>query len=185
MNDYRIHQHYAKALFMLSQDLEQTDTVMQDMGIVATVCTENHELNRVMGNPTIREDKKRAIVSDIFTGHVSDTSLAFLLFVVRRKRAVNLLGIARAYQQLYRDANGIVVARVRTAADMNESLVERLRREVASFTHKQVQMDCVTTDQMLGGFQLMFDTYLVDARLQTRIDRMRRAFQRNDYESKL
>jgi len=185
MNDYRIHQHYAKALFMLSQDLGQTDTVMQDMETVSTVCVQNHLLNRVMGNPTIREDKKRAIVSDIFSGHVSETSLAFLLFVVRRKRAVNLLGIARAYQQLYRDANGIVVARVNTAADMSEALTERLRHEVETFTHKRVQMECVTSEQMLGGFQLMFDTYLVDARLQTRIDRMRRAFKRNDYESKL
>lgn len=185
MNDYRIHQHYAKALFMLSQDLGQTDTVMQDMGTVAAVCAENHMLNTVMGNPTIREDKKRAIVSDIFADHVSATSLAFLLFVVRRKRAINLLGIARAYQQRYRDVNGIVMARVRTAADLNETLSERLRREVESFTHKQVQMECETSDQMLGGFQLMFDTYLVDARLQTRIDRMRREFQRNDYESKL
>jgi len=56
---------------------------------------------------------------------------------------------------------------------------------VETFTHKRVQMECVTSEQMLGGFQLMFDTYLVDARLQTRIDRMRRAFKRNDYESKL
>ena len=185
MNSYRVNTNYAKALFLLSQDLGQTDTVMQDMETVATVCAENHMLNTVMGNPTIREDKKRAIVSDIFTGHVSETSLAFLLFVVKRRRGVNLRGIANAYRQLYRDANGIVVARVRTAADMNPQLAEQLRNKVAAFTHKQVQMECVTTDQMLGGFQLMFDTYLVDARLQTRIDRMRREFQRNDYESKI
>lgn len=185
MNDYRIHQHYAKALFLLAHDLGQTDTVMQDMGTVAQVCAENRLLNTVMGNPTIREDKKQAIVKEIFASHVSDTSLAFLIFVARRKRAVNLHGIAKAYQELYRDANGIVVARVRTAADMSEKLTDRLRREVEQFTHKQVQMECVTTDQMLGGFQLTFDTYLVDARLQTRIDRMRREFSRNDYESKL
>lgn len=185
MNDYRIHQHYAKALFLLSQDLGQTDTVMQDMRTVEQVCVENHLLNTVMGNPTIREDKKRAIVADIFTGHVSETSMAFLLFVVKRRRGVNLRGIAKAYQQIYRDVNGIVVAKVRTAADMSPQLTEQLRKKVADFTHKQVQMECVTTDKMLGGFQLMFDTYLVDARLQTRINRMRREFQRNDYESKL
>lgn len=185
MNDYRIHQHYAKALFLLAHDLEQTDTVMQDMTTVEQVCRENHLLNKVMGNPTIREDRKRAIVEEIFTSHVSDISLVFLRFVVRRKRAVNLRGIAQAYQALYREANGIVVARVHTASDMSERLTERLRHEVEQFTHKTVEMECVTTDRMLGGFQLMFDTYLVDSRLQTRIDRMRREFSRNDYESKL
>lgn len=185
MNDYRIHQHYAKALFLLAQDLGQTDTVMQDMTTVEQVCAENRMLNTVMGNPTLREDRKRAIVEEIFTAHISDTSLAFLRFVVRRKRAVNLQGIAKSYQKIYREANGIVVARVRTAADMNEKLTDRLRQEVEQFTHKTVQMECETTDKMLGGFQLMFDTYLVDARLQTRIDRMRREFSRNDYESKL
>ena len=185
MNDFRIHQHYAKALFLLARDLNVTDSVMQDMTTVGRVCAENHILNKVMGNPTIREDKKRAIVSDIFAEHVSETSLAFLLFVVRRKRAVNLRGIAEAYQSVYREANGIVVARVRTAADLNDGLAARLQGEVERFTGKRVSLECETTDRMLGGFQLMFDTYLVDARLQTRIDRMHRAFSRNDYESKL
>lgn len=185
MNDYRIHQHYAKALFLLSQDLGQTDIVMQDMTTVEAVFAEHHVLNTVIGNPTIRDNKKCNIISDLFSDHVSKTSLAFLLFVVKQRRGINLRGIAKAFQQLYRDANGIVVAKVRTAADMTPQLTEQLRDKVADFTHKQVEMECETTNKIMGGFQLMFDTYLVDARLQTRIDRMRREFSRNDYESKL
>lgn len=185
MNDYRIHQHYAKALYLLAADMQQVDQVMEDMTCVAQVCRENPLLVRVMANPTIRVDKKQGVIGQVFDSHLTATSMAFLHFVVHRKRAVRLRGIAETYMQLYRDAKGIVLAHVRTATDMDANLVDRLRSEVEQFTGRSVQMDCVTTDKMMGGFQLLFDTYLYDARLQTRIDRMRRAFNRNDYESKL
>lgn len=185
MNDYRIRQHYAKALFLLASDLGQTDRVMEDMICVEKVCHENHMLVKVMGNPTIRMDRKVAVIDEIFAPHLSPTTMAFLHFVVRRKRAVNLRGIAMAYMQRYNDENGIVVTRVCTAAEMNGQLTDRIRRGVERFTGRTAQMEYTTDDKMLGGFQLMFDTYLVDARLQTRIDKLRRVFSRNDYESKL
>ena len=38
---------------------------------------------------------------------------------------------------------------------------------------------------MLGGFKLEFDHNMYDARLRTKIRKLRKAFSENEYESKL
>ena len=58
MNDYRINQNYAKALYLLASDLGQTKVVFDDMKLVGEVFKENHVLNTVFNNPVIKEEKK-------------------------------------------------------------------------------------------------------------------------------
>lgn len=185
MNDYRINLNYGKALLMLATDLGESAQVMDDMRLVNTVFKENRQLDVVFKNPVISEAKKQAIVSDLFESRVSKTTLAFLLFVTRKRRAVNLRGISQMYKDLYREANNIVVADVMTAVEVNEEHLESIRQKVAAYTGKDVEIYSHTTNKMLGSFHLMFDTYLYDARIRTKIAKMRVAFSKNDYEGKL
>ncbi|MBP9991524.1 MAG: ATP synthase F1 subunit delta [Bacteroidales bacterium] len=185
MNDYRINQNYAKALYLLASDLGQTKVVFDDMKLVGEVFKENHILNTVFNNPVIKEEKKINIAKELFSERISATSLAFVLYVVKKRRAVNLGGISRHYLDYYREKNNIVLANLMTAVEVNPEHVERIRDEVAKFTHKDVEMNAFTTNKMLGSFYLSFDTYLYDARLLTKIAKMRKEFRKNDYESRL
>ena len=101
MNDYRINLNYAKALLMLATDLGDSDQVMEDMKVVNKVFSENHQLNTVFKNPNIRESKKQAIVGELFEDKVGKTTMAFLHFVNKKHRAVNLKGISKMYMDLY------------------------------------------------------------------------------------
>lgn len=185
MNDYRINLNYAKALLMLATDLGDSDKVMEDMRLVNKVFRENHELYVVFNNPVIAMEKKHAIVRELFGERVTKTSLAFLLFVTKKRRAVNLKGISQMYKDLYREANNIVVADVMTAVEVNQEHLESIREKVAAYTNKNVEIYSHTTNKMLGSFHLMFDTYLYDARIRTKIAKMRVAFSKNIYEGKL
>lgn len=185
MNDYRINQSYAKALLLLAQELGCTAEVRQDMELVQSVCAENRELNVVFSNPAIPHDKKSAILHDIFESRVQRASMAFLDFVVRKRRVVNLKGIATAFVDQYCDANNIVQAHMVTRLDVTDEAVDRMARLVAEYTHKQVELHHTTDHHMLGSFKLTFDNKMYDARLRTKIARLRAEFSRNDYESKL
>lgn len=184
MNDYRINLNYAKALLMLATDLRQDGEVMSDMKLVSEVCRENHVLNTVFTNPSIRQDKKEGIVRDLFQERVCKTSMAFLIFVVHKHRGVNIKGIANMYMELYREAHNQVVADVMTAVEVNPEHLERIRKIVADFTGKEVEVYSHTTNKMLGSFYLTFGTYLYDARIRTKIAKMRVAFNKNDYEGR-
>ena len=185
MNNYRINKNYAKALFMLASERGQTDRVADDMRLVDSVCSENRELNVVFANPTIRFDKKATIVEHLFAGSVSDETMAFLRFVVRKNRTVNLRGISEAYMTLYRDTKGIVLSDLVTYQPIDDSARRMVTQLVEEYTDKTVELRDHTDSQMFGGFKLEFDNKMYDARIRTKIRKLRLEFAKNDYESKL
>jgi F-type H+-transporting ATPase subunit delta len=185
MEDYRVNINYAKALFLIATDKQQQDEVLADMRLVHQVCAENRELNVVFNNPVIKESKKVAVLNDLFEDKVSQVSQLFLSFVVKKRRTVNLRGISSAYMDLYRDAHNIVRSELVTAIEVEPEAKELVKKVIGDYTRKQVELEARTDDKMLGGFCMSFDNNMYDARLRTKVSKLRKEFRKNIYESKL
>lgn len=185
MQDYRININYAKALFLLAGETQQEESVAADMRLVHEVCAENRELNVVFNNPVIKEDKKTAIVTDLFGERVSRLSMLFLTFVVRKNRTVNLRGISAAYLDLFRQSRNIVLSQLTTAAAADEEVADLVRKVIGDYTRKEVELEQKTNPDIMGGFSLEFDNNMYDATLRSRLQKLRMAFEGNIYESKL
>lgn len=185
MNTYRINTNYAKALLMLATDRQDVDRVADDMRMVSKVTAENHELAVIFANPVLPTDKKAAIVRELFSDRVSDTTMAFLVFLVRKNRTVNMHGVSEAYLDLWRNTKGIVLSDLVTHQPVDESARALVKKMVQEYTGRSVELREGTDAQMLGGFKLEFDHKMYDARLRTKIRKLRQEFAKNDYESKL
>ncbi len=185
MNDYRINMSYAKALLMTAEEKSVAEGVADDMRLVSTVCKENHILSAVFANPVIRPDRKAGIVRELFAGRCGEVTMAFLLFVVKKNRSVNLRGISEAYLGLFRESRGIVLTDLVTYQPVDESANAALTAIVEKYTGKKVELNAHTDQNMLGGFKLEFDHNMYDARLRTKILKLRKEFSKNVYESKL
>lgn len=185
MNNYRINSSYAKALFMLAADRGTTVRVADDMKQVSEVLAESRELAAIMANPTVRGDKKAGIVKAVFGDAVCEDTMAFLDFVVRKNRSVNLRGIGSAYIDLYRESAGIVPCDLVTHQPIDDHARQMVTQMVEGYTGKKVELHDRTDGNMLGSFKLEFDNKMYDARIRTKIQKLRMAFAKNDYESKL
>lgn len=185
MNNYRVNTNYAKALFMLATERGQVDRVADDMRLVAQVTAENRELGVIFANPVIPFYKKVAVVEELFASHVCAETLAFLRFVVRKNRSVSLQGISNAYVDLWRDARNIVLSDLVTYQPIDDSARRIVTQIVADYTGKQVELNEHSDSNMLGGFKLEFDHKMYDARIRTKIRKLRLEFAKNEYESKL
>ena len=170
---------------MLAEELQEQKAVAIDMRLVNAVCTENHELNTVFRNPEVKMSKKVSIVDALFGEHVGKTSLAFLEFVVKKHRSVNLRGISAAYLVLFRESQGIVLSKFTTAEPVDQEVLDMVSQAIAAHTHKEVEMVAKTDPKIIGGFAMEFDNTIYDARLSTRLTKLRQQFEKNIYESKL
>lgn len=185
MSDYKINTNYAKALFLLASDMKQLDAVMSDMRLVEEVCRENRELGVVFNNPVIPEAKKVAILDELFASHLSELSVAFLRFVVKKRRSINLRGISEAFMEMHRKANNVMLTDLVTAVEVDEESKAEVVKLVSEYTGKSVELQSRTDDKMLGGFCMRFDNNMYDARIRTKIMKLRQEFDKNIYESKL
>lgn len=185
MEDYRINTNYAKALFLVAADTGQLDDVCQDMRLVNKTCADNHMLNVVFANPIIREDKKIAILKDLFESKVSKVSMLFISFVVKKRRTINLKGISNAFIELYRKEKNIVLSHLVTATPVDDSALQMVKKTVGDYTGKEVEMDAQVQPDIIGGFSVSFENNMYDARISTAVAQLRKEFSRNVYESKL
>lgn len=185
MESYRINANYAKALFMLAGETGHYDEVAEDMRLVSRVCGENRVLNTVFNNPTILEVKKRAIVADLFGEKVCRESLAFLNFVVKKNRSVNLRGIADAYLEMYRESKNVILSKLTTAFEVDESVKQEVSKLVSTHTGKTVELETKVDQSIIGGLMVEFNNTMYDSRISAKIAKLRREFNKNYYESKL
>ncbi|MBR3828362.1 MAG: ATP synthase F1 subunit delta [Bacteroidales bacterium] len=185
MENYRVNTNYAKALFLVAGDTDQLDAVNDDMRLVADTCAENHILSTVFANPVIPEHRKMAVLQDLFAARVSKVSMLFMDFVVRKRRSVNLRGIANAFVQLYRDHKGIVLSHLVTATPASEEVKKAVCQKVGAVTNKTVELETEVDPSILGGMSIAFDGNMYDARISTAVAELRREFSKNVYESKL
>ena len=185
MEDYRININYAKALFLVANDAGVLDEVNGDMRKVYRVCAENHVLNTVFANPFMREGKKVAILDDLFGAEVSKVSRLFLTFVVKKRRAVNLKGIANSFIELYRKHKGIVLSHLVTATELDGEALDAVRSRLGNYTQKEIELETTVDPEILGGFSVEFDGNMYDATLSRQVAQLRKEFSKNVYESKL
>ena len=185
MNDYRINTNYARALLSLAEERGAADRVADDMRTVEAVCAESRELVVVFANPTVPHTKKAAVVRALFSDRVSDETIAFLLFVVKKNRSVNLRGISASYLEQWRQLRGIILTDLVTHQPIDDSARATVTQMVADHTGMTVELNDRTDPHMLGGFKLEFDHNMYDARIRTKIRKLRLEFAKNDYESKL
>ncbi len=185
MESYRINTNYSKALFVLAGETGHRDEVAEDMRLVSRVCNENRVLNAVFNNPTILEAKKSAIITELFADKVCKESLTFLKFVVRKNRTVNLRGIAEAYLDLYRESKNIILSKLTTAFEVDESVKQDVSQLVGKHTGKSVELLTKVDKSIIGGLMVEFNNTMFDGRVSSRIAKLRREFNKNYYESKL
>lgn len=185
MEDYRININYAKALFLVAMDTQQLDAVNDDMRLVNSVCAENHMLNTVFANPVIREDKKVAVLKELFESRVSKVSMLFMAFVVKKRRAVNLKGISNAFIELYRKERNIILSHLVTATEIDGEAQQAVRNAVGEYTKMDVELKTKVDPSILGGFSVTFDNNMYDARISSQVAKLRKEFSKNIYESKL
>ena len=111
--------------------------------------------------------------------------MLFLAFVVRKRRSVNLKGIANAFVELYRDDRGIVLSQLVTAAPIDDDIAKSVEKAVGDYTNKKVELHSKVDSSIMGGFCVSFDNNMYDASISTQVAKLRRDFSKNVYESKL
>jgi F-type H+-transporting ATPase subunit delta len=166
---------YAKALFELARERRQTEQIGGELERAAAVVAAEPTLGGVLGRPWISPADKRAVASEIGERlQLSPLGRDFLALVAAQGRADHLEAIAHAYRDLLDDEQGRVRARVRAAIALTDgdraALSARLSRALGG---KQVLIEDVHDQNLLGGFVAEIGSLIVDGSLNGQLSRLR------------
>lgn len=172
---------YAKALIDLANEQDQLEEVKTDMEKVAQLIKNSREFDVMLSSPVIKAGKKAAVLREIFTGKVSETSMHFLELVAKHGREGALAAIAQGFKNMYLAQKGYASAVVTTAYKLTEAELSDLNQRIATATGKQIETENKVNPDIIGGIILRVGDRQYNSSIATELERLRRDFKQNQY----
>ena len=161
---------YARALLKSATDARIEDAVYTEMQQLAKSYVEVPQLRFTIDNPMLSKDKKEALLFTACGGDsMSPLTKAFISLVLKEDRENMIQFMANSYVTLYRKQKNIIRGRLITAMAVTADTEQKMRQMVESKTQGIVEFESEVNPDIVGGFILEYDTYRMDASVQSKL----------------
>jgi F-type H+-transporting ATPase subunit delta len=177
MNDSRIAARYAKALFSSAGEKKLTGPVRDDLLLLAALREESAEFRLLLESPVLRGSDKIRFFRDHLGASMNQLTLEFMTLLISHKRELYLPMVCRMYQELFKEAEGILEARVESAVPMSAEILDQLREKLARYTKARIDLKQETNEELIGGFVLTLEDQQLDASVAAQLRRFKKELQ--------
>ncbi|GAL62245.1 MULTISPECIES: ATP synthase F1 subunit delta [Algibacter] len=169
---------YAKALLSLASDQNTTEVVGNDMKLIANTLATSKDLSEALQSPVIPSSIKKSTLLEVFKN--ADKSTNNLIDTLVTNNRINILGdIAVKYGELLDKSKGVEVATVTTAVALTDDLKKRVLEKAKTLTGKDVEVENIIDEDILGGFILRIGDLQYNASVANQLNKLKREFTLN------
>lgn len=161
---------YSDALYELAAEQNAVETVNGELKALAAVFDENPELVKLLCAPTVPNDEKLKVISNIFGGRVSETVYNFLCLLTEKGRAAYLSKIADSFRKKYNELAGIAEVTVTTSTELSPTLEKKLADKLEKVFGKKISMIKKVDPSILGGVVISCGGTLMDGSVRAKLD---------------
>jgi|688.fasta_scaffold334739_2 F-type H+-transporting ATPase subunit delta len=176
---------YAHSLFSLAQEKGLTNEVEADLIGIKNAFHESADLRSFLKSPVININTKKAALEKAFGPHVSKLTLLFLDKLVEARREYYIAEVAEAFRDSFKKLNGVVTAKVITAAPMNDKIraeVTRIVKDNKEFINaSSIEIEEKIDPSLIGGIIINVGDKQIDASFSRMINEFKMAFSHNYY----
>ena len=178
MSGSRAAIRYAKAVLSLASDQNATVVVNNDMKLIANTIAESKDLSDMLNSPVVSPSIKKASLLEIFKD-VNALTVNIIDVLITNKRIALLENVALEYTKLYDEQRGTEVATVTTALPLTDDLKVKVLAKVKELTGKEVEVENIIDEDILGGFILRVGDIQYNASIANQLSKLKREFTLN------
>ena len=169
-----IDRTYARALFEAARDRGRLSEVLEDMSDLVSALHEVPELKAVLVNPQL-DPRAKAEVLEAVVGEADELVRNFLRLLAEKGRAAHLEGIYRELEQMAAQAEGQLTVELTTAYALSQEEAAAIARKIEEGCGRRVELETAVDPSLIGGVVLRAGSFLADASVRGRLERMRHA----------
>ena len=158
---------YARALLKAAIAAQLEDSVSHDMTTLAKSFVDVPQLRQAIDNPMLSKEKKRGLLATAAGGNA--VGLTFIDLVLKEDRECLIQFMANSYVTLYRKQKNIIRGKLTTAVAVSPDTELKMRQMVEKKTKGTVEFETEVNPDIIGGFILEYDTYRLDASVQSQL----------------
>ena len=163
--------NYADSLIQVGKDgVMSYDAILNDLNTVKDITSESAELVSVMENPAISINSKNEIIDSVFANQVSDKIINFLKILIDKKRFYEIDQIIQCYKTEVDKINNIQQVEVVSAVELTDDRKERLTEKLKSKLNKQVKVNWILDNDIIGGLIIKINDDVIDNSLKNKLE---------------
>ena len=165
-----VSKRYALALFETGLELNRLEQFKEEINNVSNVLESEPKIEMILTHPKISSDEKKELLDSLFGKNISKEMLNFLYVIIDKRRERYISEINEYYDFLYNEEKNIVKATVVTAVPMGKAQGEKLKVILTSKLNKNVELNNVIDDSIIGGAMLKVDNKVIDGSIKGQLD---------------
>lgn len=182
MINSRLAARYAKSLLDLSIERNELEQVFVSMQWLQAVCKSNRDFTTLLRSPIVNADAKQKIITAVFQNNVGQLTASFCSLLIQKGRESVLPEIANAFIQQYKELKEINTIKLTTATAISEELKNAIVKHITTTTEmKNIELETVVKEDIIGGFVLQTGDKLVDASIAYDLKAIAKQFENNDF----
>ena len=164
---------YANALFEAARDQNKLEPVGEQLAQLVEAEGKVPELRELLRNPQLDPRARRAALDDVLAGS-DDLLRNFLLVLADKGRAGQLEEIAKEFERLVAEHEGVVHAELTTAVELSDADAKELLQQIERASGQKVVATRSVDPDLIGGIVLQVGSQRLDASVRGRLERLRR-----------
>ena len=152
------------------------DRLSDELFRVAHEFGESEELQGALRDPLIPFERKQGIISDLLGNRVSGVTVSLVNMLVGVNHIKDFVPIVKRMRELAAEAEGHVVAEVRSAIELDDATKDRLVAKLNEVTGKAVKLNVVLDPSVVGGLVAQVEDTLFDGSVRSRLLELREAW---------
>jgi F-type H+-transporting ATPase subunit delta len=167
----RIANRYAKALYRIADG--DTRLAHEFLGHVnaARALFDIEPAAKVLESPVMPQDLKKKLFAAAFNASGAKPELQAFVGALIAAGRVNLYpAFCEAYARLINEAEGIVLADVTTAVEVDAAVIKKLSASLEKILGTKIQTSQQTDPSLLGGFVVRLGNKMIDMSVKTKLE---------------
>lgn len=173
MKGLKVASRYAQSLIELSEEMNKTDKIVDDMKYLLATTNENRDFHLFLNTPLVKADKKSDVLDKLFGGF-DELSLKFMHLLTRNNREDYLPIIAEDYINKVYTLRGIVPITISSAIKIDEGvkkvILDKLNKQIKGSFELTEYID----EALIGGFVARMGDTRIDASVSHQLNEIKK-----------
>ncbi len=166
------HRVYARALYDAAKDENGVDAVREELGDFVEAQRQVPELRELLRNPQLDQRLKASALEELLGGE-EQLVRNFLMLLVEKGRAGEIEEIARDFERIVAQEEGILDVELTTAVPLSEDEAGDVIAQIEKASGRPVVATRRVDPDLIGGIVLQAGSLRLDASVRGRLDRLR------------
>ena len=180
--DTVVAKRYAKALFEVASQQNETLEVEQQLKAVVEAIQSNEDIERFLTTPNISDVDKLNAINRALQGKLSQSVINTVDLLVKRRRMDILPDLLESYIKLKGESLGMADAVVYSTYPLDDSEIEAVATEFGQIAQRTIRVHNRIDESLLGGLKVIIGDTLYDGSISGKLARLEKSF--NDKHSR-